>query len=145
MALKTVFRSALTASDTTAVDTLGDVREDSDGKRYKYCKFTIASTAGNLVKYVGDDTDYLTNEVGQSATADVVAGVAVVTHIADNFGWVQSRGRAVLNIAVVSGAQGSMFSGNVAVAGGATIHTGALQHCGVSITTTTAVLLQCPD
>ncbi len=91
MASRTLFKTALTASDATAVDPVGAIREEND-KVYKYVKFDAAVVAGDVVKY-DNLTDYLASEVGPSTSeVEVVAGVALATHDANDHGWIQIGG-----------------------------------------------------
>ena len=143
-AAKQVFRTAITATDTAAVDTLGDIRQEPF-RRYKYVRFTAAIDLGDIVKYA-TLAAYDASEVAESATqALVVAGMAVVTHIANNYGWIQIAGSATLATAVTSGSIGDGFISEANL-GLVTVSTGgAEQICGWSLNATTGVILSCPD
>ena len=141
--LKTIFRTALTATDSAAVDTLGDVRQEQF-KRYKYVKFTAAADAGDVVKYA-NSAGYIANEALENTTsALVVAGVAVATQAINQFGWVQIGGIVVLAQSVNSGSIASGVMGH-STAGMFTIVTGVRSSYGTMLNTTTSCLLDCPD
>ena len=94
MALKTLFITAVTASHTSAKDSLGDIRHE-DGKRYKYVKFVVATVEpGDVVKYA-NLAGYDASEVQPLATlALAVAGVAMAAQAINDFGWIQIGGRS---------------------------------------------------
>ena len=148
MSLKTFFVTALTASDDSARDSLGDVRQEG-GKRYKYVKFITGSViVGDVVKYASL-AGYDASEVAPSATAAlVVAGVAVAAQAIDDFGWIQIGGESdplavditgapVIGSNVVSSATTKAFA----------VGAGELASYGVALDLTNpdVVLLSCPD
>lgn len=94
MSLKALFITALTASDDTEKDNVGDIRQEG-GKRYKYVKFiTAAVIVGDVVKYL-TTAKYDASEVEPSATlAEVVAGVVLAVQAINDFGWIQIGGRS---------------------------------------------------
>lgn len=145
---KTIFQTQLTASDTVARDNLGDIREQ-DGKRYKYVKFLAAAVAGDVQKYA-NLAGYNASEVRPSTTAaEVVAGVALTTHAANAFGWIQIGGKSP-NLAVNISGSPAMGSGvtSSTTTKALAAHTGELQEAGVVLDLTSGanvVLLQCPD
>ena len=142
--LKTIFKSGLTSSETTAQDSLGDIRQERT-KRYKYVKFTGASNANNAVKYA-TLAAYTASEVAESATqALIVAGVTVATQAANDFGWIQIQGAVTMDSQVAGTpiVQTTVTGDNAA--GDLTKGVTLMQDCGISIDTTTGVLLNCPD
>ena len=149
MSLRALFASQLTDSDPEARDVLGAIREDGDGKRYKYVKFTIATNAGNAARYV-QSADYDANEVGaNNVSPATIAGVAVVDHLVNYYGWIQVAGKATL----VPTPTGTAADGGALVSdaatGGLKLAVGATTErpCGVMLDAAapTIALLDCPE
>ena len=147
--LKTLFRTSLTDSQTSAIDTLGDVRQEHF-KRYKYVKFITATVvAGDVVKYE-TRTKYDASEVEPSTTTAVpAAGVVLATQAINDFGWIQISGITdnltidITNTPLV----GSMVQGS-ATTKAFRQHNAEGQNAGVIMDTTGSamrVLLSCPD
>ena len=142
--LKTIFRTSLTASDTSAVDTLGDIRQEQF-KRYKYVKFTGATLIGKAVKYA-NLAGYKASEVAESATqALIVAGVALATQAANDFGWIQLTGLVTMasNVAGTPIIQTDVTGDNAL--GDLTKAVTLMQRVGISVDALKEVLLMCPD
>ena len=106
MALKVLFKTALTANDSTAKDALGDMRFE-DGKWYKYVLFNngtgdVAAAANQMAYYHGDD-GMDDNEVTSDYTDGIVAAglfQAVLTEA--YYGWIQVAGYATLALAIAA-------------------------------------------
>lgn len=98
MALKTIFRTALTVSDDpNETDTLGDIRQERT-KRYKYVKFiTTNVVAGDVVKYADTAGYDASNVLPTTSATEIVAGVVMATQTAataSSYGWIQIGGRS---------------------------------------------------
>jgi len=155
--IKQTFVTKLTDVNSTAQEVLGTLRFEGN-KVYKYVNIknttaTVAGAAGSLVGYFAA-TGYLNNRVvidesdadaavnPAGALCGTVAGVLTV----DYYGWIQIRGYCILDTAVTSGAAGSPFY----LLGSTTDKTGSIltavtqAQCGVSMNTTTGVVLTCP-
>jgi hypothetical protein len=99
MANKVIFRTRVDQVSDTEIDKLGDVRFEN-GKRFKYVQYGANTTAGHVVKYE-NATAYAGNVVRPSTgTTEVVAGVAVATATANQYGWVQTGGHCTLAVSV---------------------------------------------
>lgn len=149
MALKTLFITSLTSSETSAKDSLGDIRHEA-GKRYKYVKFVVATVVlGDVVKYA-DPAGYDANEVQPLATqALAVAGVALATQAIDDFGWIQIGGQS--GVLTIDGT-GTPLIGSRAISSGTTKAfaqgAGEFAPCGTYLNITNSanrVLLNIPD
>ncbi len=148
MPLKQVFITAVTASDTTELDNVGDIRQEN-GKRYKYVKFVTATVVANDVVKYASLAGYTASEVAPSATqALVVAGIAVVAQAINDYGWIQIRGTSGSLAVDLTGTP--VVGGNVAssattkaFAQGVTL----LRSYGtvLDLTSPDVVLLDCPD
>lgn len=96
---------------------LGTLGQTADGKIYKYVQYlagagSIAAVAGNVVGYYAPGGDfaaegYSLNKV-TSDVSDALIGAGVLQAVIANngYGWIQIKGPATLNTALVSGADG---------------------------------------
>lgn len=152
--LKQVWMSPLTEVNSVAKEVLGAHRYEN-GKWYKYVNLknttaTVAAAAGSLVAYFAA-TGYGNNRVVVDLTdADsavfvagaMVAAVAGVLTV-DYYAWMQIKGLCTLDTAIGSGAAGSPWyltstDKTGAIASAATQAVG-----GISMNTTTGVILDC--
>ena len=152
--LKQTFVTKLTDVNTTAQEPLGSLRFEGN-KVYKYVLFqnttaTVAGAAGSLVAYfaaTGYGNHRVVADLTDADSAVFVAGTtqAAITGTAGTayYVWIQVKGAATLDTAVGSGAAGSPFyltstDKTAAIASAATQAIG-----GVSMNTTTGVVLDC--
>lgn len=153
--MKQVFVTRLTDTDLTDKEGIGSLRQEGNAW-YKYCKImnttaTVAGVAGSLVGYFAA-TGYAAHRVvldlsdADSAVfcAGALCGSVVGTLTVPYYGWVQIKGPCTLDTAVGSGAAGSPFYlGNTDKT--AAISSAATQsNAGISMNTTTGVVLDCP-
>lgn len=109
--IQQVFNGELSRIDATQKELLGVVRADKTGKWYKYVLYsngsgTVEGVAAKTVVYHGDDgmDDF---EVTMDITDGVIlAGVLVAALQNGNYGWIQTKGPAVLAAALTAGADG---------------------------------------
>lgn len=104
--------------DTTALFTLGEIGQDSNGKVYKYIKYEngaadVAGVAGEVAYYatvaVGDATGTIvTSDLSDSD--EVGAGVLQAALTDGAFGWIQVSGLATLTIALTAGVDGDALT-----------------------------------
>lgn len=110
--IKQVFKSSLTANDSSAQEELGVLRFEADGKAYRYVRAEDQAIAIGEVVYPAsadpDDWEVTTDYAGGSATTKKVAGVAIGTITDAYYGWVQVSGNSdmVRTDAGVSAADG---------------------------------------
>lgn len=154
--MKQVFVTKLTDVDLTDKEGIGSLRQEGE-KWYKYCKIlnsagTVAGGLGSLVSYkaAGGALSFLVCiRVAEADAAPIAAGTlqGAVAGVSGTsyFGWVQTKGPAVLDTAVTSGAAGSGFTmtttdktATVALAAA------VVPYVGVSVNATTGVILDCP-
>lgn len=152
--------SDLATVSTTQNDTLGRLRFEG-GKWYKYVNIknhtaTVAGAAGDPVGYYAV-TGYTNNRVvidlsdadSPAFAAGVLMGTVTGTLDVDYYGWIQCTGAATVVTAVSSGAAGAPFTLNATdktFAKAAESDSAAVykQVAGISINTTTGVVLTCP-
>lgn len=151
------FSTPLTDVSSVQREPLGVIRYGDGGKWYKYVKFqnvtaTVAGAAGSLVAYRAvAATGYLSNHVVADLTdADAVPFCAGATLAAITgtlavayYCWIQVKGYIVLDTAVGSGAAGSPFYLTTTDKTAAIAAAVTNMHAGVSVNTTTAVVLDC--
>jgi len=104
--------------DTTALFTLGEIGQDSNGKVYKYIQYengaaAVAGVAGEVAYYatvaVGDATGTIvTSDLSDSD--EVGAGVLQAALTDGAFGWIQVSGLATLSIALTAGVDGNALT-----------------------------------
>ena len=115
--MKTIFRTRLTDVDSSAVDTLGDLRYEQD-KIYKYVQLqntsaTVAVVATDMVSYdnetgartnivVADDDDADAVPIGAGAVQAAAAGTLTVAY----YLWIQVTGPITLATPPTSGNDG---------------------------------------
>lgn len=144
MGARILWGTKLSSSETTAQEELGAIREEPNGKVYKYVKIITAGVvAGDVVKYL-TVAKKLANQVEYSGTqAAVVAGVAVAAQDTNDYGWIQVRGSVVLS----NSATVAPDVGDAAISSGTekelTKWAIEFEPCGVWETTTTTVCLKC--
>lgn len=157
MAYKEIFASQITDVDTTARDTLGDLRQVG-GKMYKYVKLindtasvTVAGVAGDPCAFT--DGGVANNEVtldNTSADAQpIVAGFLTAsvtgTYNTAYYLWIQITGLVTVPTAVTSGVVGTgamMAAGDKTL----TVTTGVIASRAILVTATAAnnkVLAHC--
>lgn len=157
MAYKEIFVSQITDVDTSARDTLGDVRF-VDGKHYRYVKLindtasvTVAGVAGDPVAYT--DGGVANNEVtldntsadAQPIVAGCLCAAVVGTYNTAYYLWIQVTGLVTVPTAVTSGVVGSgcmMAAGDKTL----TVQTGVIANRATLVTATAAnnkVILHC--
>ena len=154
--LKQTFVTKITDINSSAQEPLGSVRIEGN-KIYKYCEIknvtgTVAGAAGSLVAYnaaSGYDNNKVVIKLADADAAPFAAGAlsATVTGTlaVSYFGWVQTKGACTLDTAVTTGGAGKGFTltttdktGTVAIA------TDLSPYAGVSVNSTTGVVLDCP-
>ncbi len=111
--IKKIWATRLTDFSTTDKEGIG-ARRFEGAKEYKYVKYnqgvgTIAAVAGNMVAYKADVayTDTLvevSSDVSDSLRVPAGMLMSAIPH--GSFGWIQTKGIATLNTALVSGADG---------------------------------------
>lgn len=104
--------------DASALFTLGEIGQTSDGKVYKYIKYengaaAVAGVAGEVAYYatvaVGDATGTIvTSDLSDSD--EVGAGVLQAALTDGAFGWIQVGGLATLSIALTAGVDGDALT-----------------------------------
>lgn len=154
--IKQTFVTKLTDVNSTAQEVLGTLRFEGN-KVYKYVEIknttaTVAGVAGDCVAYFAA-TGYGNNRVvldvsDADATvafaAGILCGTITGTLTVAEYGWIQIKGPATLNIAVTSGAAGKTFK-MTTVDKIATVGTAATDNVmGISMNATTGVCLDCP-
>lgn len=144
----------LTANDTVPQFKLGAIGQDSNGYLYKYVKYNsgagpVAAVAGNTVGYyapggTGAGSTDVTSDV--SDTAGVSAGVLQAVLGNGEYGWIQIKGKATLNLAFVSGADGNLMRLSSTTDGAAKVAAAVTDSpLGVALYATgKIVMLDCP-
>lgn len=104
--------------DATALFTLGEIGQTSNGKVFKYIKYengaaAVAGVAGEVAYYatvaVGDATGTIvTSDLSDSD--EVGAGVLQAALTDGAFGWIQVSGLATLTIALTAGVDGDALT-----------------------------------
>lgn len=95
---KTVPARGLSANDSSAKGTVEQIFT-KDGKSYRYMKVKdIAVAANNVVEYSTTESAVTLDRAGGSSIGRHVAGVAVATVTAGNYGWVQIDGRVTATV-----------------------------------------------
>ncbi|MEE9510306.1 MAG: hypothetical protein V3V81_07410 [Candidatus Bathyarchaeia archaeon] len=104
--------------DATALFTLGEIGQTSDGKVFKYIQYengaaAVAGVAGEVAYYatvaVGDATGTIvTSDLSDSD--EVGAGVLQAALTDGAFGWIQVGGIATLSIALTAGVDGDALT-----------------------------------
>lgn len=153
---------ALTDVTTSATNDLGaiHIEKATDGtvKKYKYVKFanstaTVAAGAGSLVGYraaaasgysgsivCADMTDADAVPLAAGATLATITGTAGTTY----YCWIQIQGLCTLDTAVSSGAAGTEFLlSTTDKTGTVRLDASVARAAGVSVNTTTLVVLDC--
>lgn len=133
---------------------LGTIYRDEDGKQYKYVKYdngtaNLTCVAGNVGYYMGttgsDGGTTVTMDL--SDTASVGAGVFQAVIADGGYGWIQTKGYAVLTTALTAGADGNALTAVGATDG--TLDVSGLVTdfiCAVALDADAKkVLLCCPD
>lgn len=118
--MKTIFRTRLTDVDSTAIDTLGDLRFEQD-KIYKYVRLenntaTVTGAAGDMTAYfaeVGAETnrvvlDYSDGDAKPIGSGCITATVAGVADTAE-YVWVQVTGPVTLPTGLGAGNDGDSY------------------------------------
>lgn len=141
--LKRVFATGLTETRDYDAEGVGAIRFEGN-KVYKWIKYNegagaIAAAAGKVAYYyaaAGDGVSggYKNNEVTSdlSDSAEVGAGVLQSAIPNANWGWIQIKGPAVLNLALTAGADGDPLTptgssdGTLDVSASATDHVCAI-------------------
>lgn len=153
--LKQTFVTRLADIDTVAKEVLGTLRYENN-KVYKYVQIknttaTVAGAAGSLVGYgaaggytnnlvVIDLTDADAAPIAAGALQGTVTGTAGTSY----YGWIQIKGAATLDTAVVNGAIGSAFTlSTTDKTGTLALAADVVRYAGVSVSATTAVALDC--
>lgn len=121
MAVKNIFKTQLSDVDSTARDTVGDIRYES-GKKYKYVKLknvtaTVAGVAGDPVAYKsgGASSDGTSSEVVLDITdadtipvcAGFLCGTVTGTAGTSYYCWVQLTGVVTVPTAITNGVVGN--------------------------------------
>ena len=152
--LKQTYVTRLTDVDSTDKEGVGCHRYEN-GKWYKYVMFknvtaTVAGAAGSLVAYEavnGYSNKHVVADLSDADAAVFVAGVtlAAVTGTAGTayYCWIQIKGEATLDTAVGSGAAGSPFYLTTTDKTAAIASAATQAIAGVSMNTTTGVVLDC--
>lgn len=113
---RTSWNTRLTDTSTVDKEGIGAIRFEHN-KIYKWVQYvagagSIAAVAGNVVGYYAPAGDFAaegyTNCKVTSDVSDalVVAGVLQAVIAANSYGWIQIKGPATLNTALVSGSDG---------------------------------------
>lgn len=119
-----------TTIDSSPLHTLGECYVDYNGKEYRYYKYNAgtaaaAGVAGEVVAFyqAGSSTDgEVTSDYSDGVS--VGAGVLQAALTDGTYGWVQTRGPAILTIALTAGADGNALT--VVGAGDGTLDVSAL-------------------
>ena len=112
--IKKIFATKLTEFSTADKEGIGVIRREG-AKTYKYVKYnqgvgTVAAVAGNMTAYKSD-VSYgpaaaeVSSDVSDSLTVPAGMLMSAIPH--GSFGWIQIKGIATLNTALVSGADGN--------------------------------------
>ena len=154
-------QGALTDVTSTATNALGTIYHDGT-KKYKYVNIknttaTVAGAAGDPVGYFAV-TGYTNNRVvidlsdadSPAFAAGVLCGTVTGTSGTDYYGWIQITGAATTVTSVSSAAAGAPFTLNATdktFVKAAESDTAAVykQVAGISINTTTGIVLTCPE
>lgn len=144
MPLGILWGTKLTTSETTSQEQLGVLREESNGKLYKYVKFITASVvAGDAVKYLTVTKKAAYQVEPKNTQAAVVAGVAVADQAINDYGWIQVRGSVTLSATGTD----TPVVGDAAISSGTTKKlanwSAEFAPCGVWENASTGVILDC--
>lgn len=115
--MKKVFQTKLTDTSTLDLEGIGVIRFEG-AKVYKWCTYnsgtgTVAAVAGNTVVYHGDDAVVVDSacDVTMDYTDGVICAGAIQAIVASgSYGWVQTKGIAVLTTALTAGADGDQMT-----------------------------------
>jgi hypothetical protein len=158
--IKQIFATKLDDVDTSDVEGVGTIRYEGNSI-YKYVKIahdgdTVAGAAGDPVAYEavnGYDNHHvvidLTDADNPAFCAGVLMGTVAGTDGTSYYGWIKVQGPITLLTAVTSGAAGAMCTmvatdktwQKAAESDGTAVYK---QVCGISINTTTGVVVTCP-
>lgn len=155
------FNGLITDVSTTAQNEVGSIVQ-LGGKRYKYVELknttaTVAGAAGSLVGYTassGATTGYPASQVcvdmSDADTTPIPAGITLAavtgTLTVSYYCWIQITGAATLDTSVSSGAAGKEFIlSTTDKTGSIRLDATVVRAAGISVNTTTGVILTCPD
>lgn len=105
----------LSGAESGKAPGIGDIYVSNDNKTYRFVKYNsgagaIAAVAGNVVGFYapGGTSTGVTNEVTSDVSDTAANGAGVLVGAPGNgeYGWIQVKGVATLNTALVSGASG---------------------------------------
>lgn len=116
---QTYTATQLTGSEAHKVPQLGQVYNDSNGKRYKFVLHNdgagdVAAAAGNFAYYYAPSGTsagaYTTVTSDLSDSAGVGAGMWMAAPATGEYGWIQTWGPATLTTALTAGADGNALT-----------------------------------
>lgn len=152
--IKKVFQTKLTATSASDLEGIGVIR--FEGSRvFKYVSYnkgtsSVAAVADEVVVYHGDNSIVL--DSAADVTMDIsdgliTAGVLQAVIADGEFGWIQTRGVAILNSSLTGGVDGDQLT-SVGASDGTldVVVTGAIAHiAGYALDASAKiVLLECP-
>lgn len=123
---RTYTAAQLTGADSGKAPKVGDFYESYDNKTYRFVKYNqgagaIAAVANNVVGFYapGGTSTGVTNEVTSDVSDTAANGAGVLAGAPGNgeYGWIQVKGVATLNTALVSGASGQALALSVTTDG----------------------------
>lgn len=90
---KQVPASSLTAQNSAALEELGGVREEADGKSYRYVKCTKGTVRkGSACGFITSNNNEVTASTNATDPEDRPAGIGIGSIECGNFGWIQRKG-----------------------------------------------------
>ncbi|TIT69123.1 MAG: hypothetical protein E5W90_02140 [Mesorhizobium sp.] len=123
---QTYTAAQLTGANSGKAPKVGDLYESYDSKSYRFVKYNqgagaIAAVANNVVGFYasGGTSTGVWNEVTSDVSDTAANGAGVLAGAPANgeYGWIQVKGPATLNTALVSGASGQALALSVTTDG----------------------------
>ncbi|TGS47533.1 MULTISPECIES: hypothetical protein [unclassified Mesorhizobium] len=123
---QTYSAAQLTGANSGKAPKVGDLYESYDSKSYRFVKYNqgagaIAAVANNVVGFYapGGTSTGVWNEVTSDVSDTAANGAGVLAGAPGNgeYGWIQVKGPATLNTALVSGASGQALALSVTTDG----------------------------